>query len=300
MPRAFAGVCRRGPQSRFRALVLGLVIALALPTSADASSHASSTSFHRFEHRLRKFDSATVSHVDHRLVAPGEFHVLSSERVEREWLARALEIILVPSRVDLSGTRAVSHESDHYGDEPDILIEFGVGARATELVMHFGSNSADVRPGVHQSRGSIDLGARAGELFDLVKLALPRDSVLQQMRLSKVDPKAVWSPVVGDSLRRAGLPTIGEYVYADVMPVAIRRVPPAYPETGMKHVSGTVILKALVDRRGDVVQTYLVRSSPFLDEVAEAALRQWTFKPATRDGKPVAIWVDVPFKFSLH
>jgi outer membrane biosynthesis protein TonB len=37
-----------------------------------------------------------------------------------------------------------------------------------------------------------------------------------------------------------------------------------------------------------------------LDSAAAGAVRQWVFKPALSEGEPVAVWVGVPFKFSLH
>jgi TonB family protein len=38
---------------------------------------------------------------------------------------------------------------------------------------------------------------------------------------------------------------------------------------------------------------------PSLDEAALASARQATFKPATKDGKPVAVWVQLPMRFAL-
>jgi protein TonB len=37
-----------------------------------------------------------------------------------------------------------------------------------------------------------------------------------------------------------------------------------------------------------------------LDAAAAAAVRQWRFKPATSKGEPVAVWVGIPVKFTLH
>jgi len=36
-----------------------------------------------------------------------------------------------------------------------------------------------------------------------------------------------------------------------------------------------------------------------LDQQAVEAMRQWTFKPGTKDGKPVAVRVDVQMTFTL-
>ena len=37
-----------------------------------------------------------------------------------------------------------------------------------------------------------------------------------------------------------------------------------------------------------------------LDDYAVGAVRQWRFKPAMARGKPVAVWVALPVKFTLH
>jgi len=41
-------------------------------------------------------------------------------------------------------------------------------------------------------------------------------------------------------------------------------------------------------------------SITMLDPAALEAARQWVFKPALANGKPVAVWVAVPFSFRLH
>jgi TonB family protein len=37
-----------------------------------------------------------------------------------------------------------------------------------------------------------------------------------------------------------------------------------------------------------------------LDAAAEDAVREWVFAPALANGEPVAVWVGIPVKFSLH
>jgi len=97
------------------------------------------------------------------------------------------------------------------------------------------------------------------------------------------------------------LPKFGEYVYVEELPEAITKVAPLYPDLAREaSVDGTVMVQALVGKDGRVRDTRVVKSIPMLDAAAVAAVRQWVFKPALSNNKPVAVWVAVPVKFTLH
>jgi TonB family protein len=95
-------------------------------------------------------------------------------------------------------------------------------------------------------------------------------------------------------------PKLGEYVYVEDLPEALSRVAPEYPAAARKAgAEGTVIVQALVGKDGLVKDTKIITSIPGLDDAAEAAVRQWRFKPAEAKGQPVAVWVAIPVKFTL-
>ena len=71
-------------------------------------------------------------------------------------------------------------------------------------------------------------------------------------------------------------------------------------EARASKVEGTVLVQALVGKDGRVADTKIVKSVPGLDEAAANSVRQWVFKPAMAGGKPVAVWVAVPVRFSLR
>jgi protein TonB len=97
------------------------------------------------------------------------------------------------------------------------------------------------------------------------------------------------------------LPKFGDYVYVEELPEAVTKVTPTYPDLAREAgVDGTVMVQALVGKDGKVKDVRVVKSIPMLDESAKAAVRQWVFKPALSNNKPVAVWVGVPVKFSLH
>jgi protein TonB len=82
---------------------------------------------------------------------------------------------------------------------------------------------------------------------------------------------------------------------------AITRIRPEYPAEVMRaRIEGTVLVQALVGRDGRVKDIKVVKSIPALDLAAKAAVRQWVFKPAAFKGEPVAVWVAIPVRFSLH
>jgi TonB family protein len=96
-------------------------------------------------------------------------------------------------------------------------------------------------------------------------------------------------------------PAFGEYVYVEELPEVVNRVAPVFPqEARERRVDGTVQVQALVGEDGRVKEVRVTKSIPELDAAALAAVRQWIFKPALSKGKPVAVWVAVPVRFSLN
>lgn len=74
---------------------------------------------------------------------------------------------------------------------------------------------------------------------------------------------------------------------------------PEYPESQLKlRASGEAVVKVRLARTGAVVATE-VRSStaPEFGEAASAALRQWRFLPAVKDGAPIEARLELPFRF---
>lgn len=141
--------------------------------------------------------------------------------------------------------------------------------------------------------GWSSIRADGRELLALVKRALPADSVVQRYR---------WSPRP-DSLSPGGpSPPAFDYPYLEEeLPQAIVKRPPVYPDSARKaQVQGTVVVEALVDEGGRVVETRILKSIPLLDDAAAAAVRQWLFKPAMKDGRPVQVRIAIPVRFTLH
>lgn len=78
---------------------------------------------------------------------------------------------------------------------------------------------------------------------------------------------------------------------------------PPYPRAAQREGwEGTTILKVQVSPLGKPgsVQVQTSSGRDLLDEAAIAAVKGWTFAPATQGGKPIAGWVTVPIVFKLQ
>lgn len=84
-------------------------------------------------------------------------------------------------------------------------------------------------------------------------------------------------------------------------PVLISKVDPEYSEDARKeHREGTVLVAAEIDTTGHAFNMHVLRGLGFgLDEEAMDALKQWKFTPAKKDGKPVAVEIQVGVTFRL-
>lgn len=87
-------------------------------------------------------------------------------------------------------------------------------------------------------------------------------------------------------------------------PTMLTFAKPEYPLLARRtKVQGTVILSILVDEQGratDIKFLKRVEQDVGLNEAAEKAARASTWRPATKDGKPVKMWFTLPVPFALE
>ncbi len=96
-------------------------------------------------------------------------------------------------------------------------------------------------------------------------------------------------------------PDPNEPGFYDIQPEVIRRALPDYPEMGRQAgLEGKVTVRVLVGKMGEVKKVELENGSPLFEEAAIEAARQWTFRPALANGRPVAVWVRIPFVFRMN
>lgn len=78
---------------------------------------------------------------------------------------------------------------------------------------------------------------------------------------------------------------------------------PEYPhEARRKGVTGTVLLRFLVERDGSVSSIQVLQADPpgVFEENAVRAVERWRFRPGLRHGEPVRTWVRLPLRFRLE
>jgi TonB family protein len=85
-------------------------------------------------------------------------------------------------------------------------------------------------------------------------------------------------------------------------PKGISMPNPGYSEKARKKkISGTVVVAMVVMPDGNVRDVTVIKSlEKSLDEQAIGAVKNWTFEPATKDGKPVAVHVRAEVSFRIR
>lgn len=80
----------------------------------------------------------------------------------------------------------------------------------------------------------------------------------------------------------------------------IRRVEPQYPAIARQiRLEGTVVLKAVISRDGDIEQLQVTSGPGLLAGAAATAVRQWKYRPYLLNGEPVEVETQITVNFLL-
>jgi periplasmic protein TonB len=78
-------------------------------------------------------------------------------------------------------------------------------------------------------------------------------------------------------------------------------IDPEYPPLAREtHISGTVVVEAIIDERGNVVQARVVSGHPLLIAAALRTVRQWKYEPTSLNGQPVSVVLQVQVHFHFN
>jgi TonB family protein len=85
-------------------------------------------------------------------------------------------------------------------------------------------------------------------------------------------------------------------------PRAIKSRDPEYTNAARNaKIKGSVVLWLVVNEQGLPEHIKVQKSLGYgLDESAINAVKHWKFKPATKDGKPVAVMINIEVNFDLY
>lgn len=134
--------------------------------------------------------------------------------------------------------------------------------------------------------------------FPISPFVITEDSqlvLLREGRWEYISP----DDTIGASYQTIIVPVVPYYLLTDKKP-NVRFIPsPKYPEA--KSTEGMTVVKVLIDTDGTIMDVDILKSSDYidLDQAAIEAAWQARFSPAIQDGKPVRVWVSIPFTFKL-
>lgn len=80
----------------------------------------------------------------------------------------------------------------------------------------------------------------------------------------------------------------------------IRKVDPIYPQIAKTaHISGSVILHAIIAKDGTIQELSVVSGPPLLQRAALDAVKQWRYKPTLLNTQPVQVDTTITVIFNL-
>lgn len=85
-------------------------------------------------------------------------------------------------------------------------------------------------------------------------------------------------------------------------PVRVEAPIPLYPEIARRaRVECTVLLQSVIDESGQVTDVAVEKECPFgMTDAAIDAVERWRYRPATRGGLPVPVYMNLRVEFSLN
>jgi len=80
----------------------------------------------------------------------------------------------------------------------------------------------------------------------------------------------------------------------------IQKVTPEYPPLAKQaRITGTVRFSAIIGKDGTIQDLQLVSGHPLLVPAAQAAVKQWVYKPTLMNGEPVEVITQIDVNFTL-
>ncbi len=128
------------------------------------------------------------------------------------------------------------------------------------------------------------------------------DLLLTEVELPATDADVFGIPDAPPQAQAFGRGDVMQVGGGVTAPEKIHAPQPRYSEDARQgRVQGVVILQAIVDAMGNVSQVQVLKGLPLgLTDSAIETVKSWRYKPATMDGKPVAVYLNLLINFSLQ
>jgi TonB family protein len=143
-----------------------------------------------------------------------------------------------------------------------------------------------------------DYAAFAGKQYPRTQLLSESGHVVVEAHVENLDP------LVPDDTGFAGLSGVQPWITCDDgnPPQVINAPDPEYTENARSQkVEGSNLLWMEVFEDGSVANPRVLRPlEPSLDQAALARVKQWRFRPATWDGRPVPTEINVSVNFRMY
>ena len=80
----------------------------------------------------------------------------------------------------------------------------------------------------------------------------------------------------------------------------VHKVTPSYPRSAQHaHISGSVVLQAVISKDGSIEDLRAVQGDPLLTSAAMDAVKQWRYRPYFLNGQPVEVETIITVNFNL-
>jgi TonB family protein len=114
------------------------------------------------------------------------------------------------------------------------------------------------------------------------------------------DRGGIVSGVVGPAPANGSVPQRIRVSQGVAQSLIASKVQPQYPgDAKAQHIQGTVELKAIIDKEGNVANLQLISGHPMLAPAAFDAVRQWKYRPYLVNGTPIEVETTVTVNFTL-
>jgi len=161
----------------------------------------------------------------------------------------------------------------------------------------------------YQLRGNVEtvmeaLPPELEKIAEPPKVEKPSMPVAAQTE-AEVEAKTIETTTFSEIVRRpeeTDIPVV-PFWKVEVKPQPTSIPTPNYPELARQAgIEGQVVVKALVDITGDVIEASILKSSnnQSLDAAAVEAAYRAKFTPAKQRDQPVRVYVSIPYRFTLQ